>query len=300
MNLDHFNPKRLGPEWRNYCIYSDRYLPESAMSAEHVIPRSLGGSRATVIRCSKAINSRLGHEIDGKLANDTLIMFGRRDADARGNSGQKPKALLKRTTAWKSGELMGNVQPRYNIEVPGGNQSAIVYDTRTGKYLPPTAFNDTGFVFTMNTDSEVRSKFLAKTLLGMGWKLFGESFLSTEPIGSLRWKIGTRDNPGTSLYYLDQFTIGENSPVENAFQRLQDQVTRPNRTTALVRHTEFGLEWSMSCVGHFVGSLIYPTRRWLLPTGVAMNGGLLVTVARDRLLFESVEPFSAPWAGAGG
>jgi hypothetical protein len=89
MNLDHFTPNRLGPEWRNYCIYSDCYLPEIAMSAEHVIPRSLGGSGATVIRCSKAINSRLGHEIDGKLANDTLIMFGRRDADARGNSGPK-------------------------------------------------------------------------------------------------------------------------------------------------------------------------------------------------------------------
>ncbi|WP_420970863.1 hypothetical protein [Bradyrhizobium sp. B120] len=269
------------------------------MSAEHVIPRSLGGSGATVIRCSKAINSRLGHEIDGKLANDALIMFGRRDADARGNSRQRPEALLKRTTAWKGGEPTGNAQPRYNIEVPGGNQSATVYDTRTGKYLPPTVFNDTGFVFTMNIDSEVRSKFLAKTLLGMGWKLFGESFLATEPIDSLRWKIGTSGSPGTSLYYLDQFTIGENSPVKNAFQCLQDQVTRPNRTTALVRHTEFGVEWSVSCVGHFVGSLIYPTRRWLLPDGFALNSGLRVTVARDRLLFESVEPFSAPWAGVG-
>jgi hypothetical protein len=196
MNLDRFTPKRLGPEWRNCCIYSDRYLRESAMSAEHVIPRSLGGSGATVIRCSKAINSRFGHVIDGKLGNDTLIMLGRRDADARGNSGQKPKALLKRTTAWKGGKPMGTVQPRYSIEVPGGNQSAIVYDTRTGNDLPPTVFNDTGFVFTMNIDSEVRSKFLAKTLLGIGWKLFGESFLATEPINSLRWKIGTRDSPG--------------------------------------------------------------------------------------------------------
>lgn len=298
MNFNSFTPIRLGPGWRSYCVYSDRYLPESAMSAEHVIPRSLGGSGATVIRCCKAINSRLGHEIDGKLASDTLIMFGRRDADARGNSGQKPRALLKRTTPWKRGELMGNVQPRYNIEVPGGNQSATVYDTQTGKYLPPTAFDETGFVFTMKADSEVRSKFLAKTLLGMGWKLFGESFLSTEPIASLRWKVGTRDSPGASLYYLDPFTIGENSPVKDAFQRLQDQLTRPNRTTALLRHTEFGLEWSVSCVGNFVGSLIYPTRRWLLPTRFAMNGGLLMTVARDRLVFESVEPFPAPWAGA--
>ncbi|WP_461334465.1 hypothetical protein [Bradyrhizobium embrapense] len=269
------------------------------MSAEHVIPRSLGGSGATVIRCSKAINSRLGHEIDGKLANDTLIMFGRRDADTRGNSGQKPKALLKRTTAWKSGKPVGNVQPRYNVEIPGGNQSPTVYDTRTGKYLPSTVFNDTGFVFTMNIDSEVRLKFLSKTLLGMGWKLFGESFLATEPINSLRWKIGTRDSPSTSLYYLDQFTIGEDSPGKDAFKRLQDHVTRPNRTTALVRHTEFGLEWSLSCVGHFVGSLIYPTQRRMLPNDIAMNGGLHVTVARDRLLFEKVEPFLAPWAGVG-
>src|SRR5438552_2748071 len=107
MNLDDFAPARVDPEWRNFCVYSGQWLPKCALSAEHVIPRSLGGSAATVIRCSKTINSRLGHEIDGKVANDPILAFGRRDADARGNSGRAPRAILKRAAAWKRGEPWG-------------------------------------------------------------------------------------------------------------------------------------------------------------------------------------------------
>jgi hypothetical protein len=122
-------------------------------------------------------------------------------------------------------------------------------------------FGDTGFHFNLSVDSGLRSKFVARTLLGLGWKLFGEKFLATEPIDSLRYKIGTSDKACTSVYYADQFFIGSNSPIKEPFQLLQDQTVRTNRTTILMRSTSFGLEWSVSCVGHFVGSIIYPTQQ---------------------------------------
>jgi hypothetical protein len=294
MSIEHLTPIRVEPEWRNYCVYTGGHLPDSALSAEHVIPRSLGGSSATVIRCSRAVNSRLGHEVDGKLAHDVFVMFGRRDADARGNSGRRPKATLKRTTAWKRGEPF-ILQPRYNIEVPAGGQPASIYDARAGKHLPFNVFDDTGFHFQMNIDSGLRSKFVAKTLLGLGWKLFGPSFLQTEPIDSLRLIIGTRDKGALPIYYADQFSIGNENPAAEPFRTLLEKTIRINRTTVLMRYTEFGLEWSVSCVGHFIGSIIYPTRQILLSSGIPRNGGVLLTIAQDRLLSEAVEPFPAPW-----
>lgn len=294
MSVGHYVPTRLEPEWRNYCIYSGNHLPEGALSAEHVIPRSLGGSGATVIRCSQQVNSRLGHEIDGKLANDPIVMFGRRDADARGNSGKQPRAILRRTTAWKRGQPF-QPQPRYNIEVPAGGQPAKVYDTRTGKHLPSSVFADTGFHFNLAVDSNLRLKFVAKSLLGLGWKLFGPRFLSTEPIDSLRCLIGTRKESSIKLYYADPFSL-TNDPAREAFKILEEKLVRTNRTTILMRYTEFGLEWSVNCVGYFIGSLIYPTKQILLSSDIQRNAGLLLTVTRDSLLSEPVEPFPAPWA----
>jgi hypothetical protein len=133
--------------------------------------------------------------------------------------------------------------------------------------------------------------------LGLGWKLFGEPFLATEPIESLRRAIGTSDKACTPLYYADQFVIGNNSPAAEPFRLLQDQTVRTNLTTILMRITSFGLEWSVSCVGCLVGSIIYPTQQRLLPDYVPLNAGILATVTRDRLSFQAVEQFPAPWDG---
>lgn len=289
---------RPTPEWHNYCVYSGRHLPESAMSTEHVVPRSLGGAGATVIRCSKAVNSRLGHEIDGKVANDPMIIFGRRDADARGNSRRKPRAILKRAVAWKDGEPWKTTPPRYNIEVPRAGP-ASVYDTRTGQYLPQSTFATTGFIIPdMKIDNHARARFVAKTLLGLGWKIFGKAFLATGQTDSLRSMIGIathRPHEQHHLYYLDPFTLEANSPARGAFQILQERVTQAGRTTALLRHTEFGIEWSVSCLGYFVGSLIYPVQQRLLPDYTPPGGGLLMTIESERLVFDVVDPFPAPW-----
>jgi hypothetical protein len=77
---------RLAPDWRNYCIYSGRHLPDAALSDEHVIPVSLGGSRSTMIRTSRHLNSTLGTTIDARIVHDSMVQFGRRDADARGQA----------------------------------------------------------------------------------------------------------------------------------------------------------------------------------------------------------------------
>lgn len=289
---------RFAPEWRTYCVYSGHHLPEAAITSEHVIPRALGGKGATTIPCGKAVNSRIGHEIDTKVTNDPMIIFGRRDTDMRGNSRQTPRAILKRAASWKRGDAWYDTELKYNIEVPKEG-APKVYNTRTGKFLAPDIFATTGFAIPdMQIDSDARARFVAKTLLGLGWKIFGEAFLATGQTDALRSMIGTYKGPSSDqarLYYLDPFVLRPDDPVLDAFRVLQERTIQKDRTSILMRHTDFGIEWSVCCVGYFVGSLIYPVHQRLLPENIPHNGGVRIGIEYERLVFEAVDPFPASW-----
>jgi hypothetical protein len=289
---------RFASEWRTYCIYSGHHLPEAAITSEHVIPRALGGKGATVIPCSKAVNSRIGHEIDTKVTNDPLIIFGRRDTGMKGNSGKEPRAILERAASWKHGDAWYGEERRFKIEFLKDGQPKV-YDTWTGKFLPPDIFATTGFAIpNMQIDSTARARFVAKTLLGLGWKIFGEAFLATGHTDSLRSMIGTCKESYSEqvrIYYLDPFVLKYDDPALDAFRVLQEQTIQKDRTSILMRHTDFGIEWSVSCVGYFVGSLIYPVHHRLLPERIPLNGGVRITIENQRLVFDAVDPFPAPW-----
>jgi hypothetical protein len=289
---------RFAPELRTYCVYSGHHLPEAAITSEHVIPRALGGKGATTIPCSKAVNSRIGHEIDAKVTNDPMIIFGRRDTEMKGNSRQTPRAILKRAASWKRGDAWYDPELRYNIEIPKEG-APNVYDTRTGKFLTADILATTGFAIPeLPIDSTARAKFVSKTLLGLGWKIFGEAFLATGQTDALRSMIGTCNkvlSEQARLYYLDPFVLRPDEPVLDAFRVLQERTIQKGHTTILMRHTDFGFEWSVSCVGYFVGSLIYPVHQRLLPESIPHDGGVRITIENQRLVFDAVDPFPAPW-----
>ena len=59
-SIEIVRPPRVLPEWRNYCVYSGKFLPDAALSKEDVIPKSLGGNQFTVIFASRTLNSTFG------------------------------------------------------------------------------------------------------------------------------------------------------------------------------------------------------------------------------------------------
>lgn len=85
-----------------YCPYTDTEIDVNSSSAEHIIPLSLGGSNDFTIPVGKEYNSKIGSDIDGDLANDFLVLFRRRNFDARGHSDKKPKVILKNPTWGKT------------------------------------------------------------------------------------------------------------------------------------------------------------------------------------------------------
>lgn len=268
------------------------------MNDEHVIPKSLGGNRATVIRASRALNSRLS-KIDARVGHDGMIQFGRRDADARGHSRKKPIPRVTGARMWKPGDPWGIGEIRYNLDFDR-NGPPIVYDVKAGRHIAYP--KNEGFVVPKwHIDHVARFKFTVKTLLGMGWKLFHTDFLNVVDVDPLRQALSTDfrttdrrevdygERPAAGkLMFLDPFLVQPNE--REAYTKFQNVIVRKHRTTMLIREMDGVLEWSISCVGYFVGSIRARVHsNCVLLPDLQEGWGWLVTVMPDRLQGEVVE-----------
>jgi hypothetical protein len=272
----------LDPEWRSYCVYAGRHLPPDAMDDEHVIPLSLGGGRSTVIRASKALNNRFAREIDAKVANDPLIVFGRRDAKAKGHSRKMPVPRWRDARPRTSGPLMGSPE-RINIDFPPG-RPVQYYDRRRGQPVPASAFS-TALMAPLQLESDARLLFCLKTLLGVGWRVFGPRLQEALYADDVRARLGVdgiEPSDQFSMRFVDPGT--PRSDEGHAYvAHLERNLVEPLRTTMLARETDTHLEWSVACVGYFVGLVILPLRARLLPPTVGAGAGLFLLAGRGSL-----------------
>ena len=285
----------LAPDWKNYCIYSGQHLPDAALNEEHVIPKSLGGYRSTAIRASRNLNSHFATTIDGQIANDPMVQFGRRDADARGHSKKKPRAIIRRARSWKPGDPWGEGDTRYTLEIQTSGPPKI-FDTKTQQFLPPNILTNMAFVIPdWKIDHIARLRFVLKTLLGVGWKFFRTDLLSAIDTDKLRSFLTTNISLSTerhegSLTYADPFLV---EPEHQGFlnlKKVEAELIRPGQTTILIRSYDERLEWSIACLGHLIGSICVPCRGSLLAGDVRPRGGIRLMITRDRLAPQLVAP----------
>ncbi len=279
---------RLPSEWNNYCIYSGRFLPDSALSDEHVIPKSLGGNRSTVVRVARDLNSRFAHTIDAPITRDPMVQFGRRDAEAKGHSRKKPRAIWKGARAWKEGEPWGAGAARFNIEFPEVGAPKI-YDTKSGKFISSNVLADTGFIIpNLQFDHVARLKFTLKTMIGVCWKMFRTDFLEAVDIELLRniliadIEISATEREG-GITYSDPFLIAASEREAHPLTKIEKIVVCKGETTMLIRELDGAVEWTVSCLGYLIGSVRVPIARSLVSRDVHPNGGIKLTVRRDRL-----------------
>lgn len=147
-----------------YCPYSDREIPEAEASLEHIIPLSLGGDDRLTIRVDRQVNSQVGHDIDGPLANDFLLSQRRAQYDARGHSGKEPEFVVKKAYDADSGAP---------LQAIFGNRRLRLRDPRTGLEVP------LGGSITMSMRSnmlDLPTMFVAKVFLSAGYLVYGDHF----------------------------------------------------------------------------------------------------------------------------
>lgn len=152
-----------------YCPYSDEKISKDKSNIEHIIPISLGGSNKieNKIQVSAEVNSKLGSEIDGKLANDFILRAGRSKNNCLGHSRKKdihPKMIA--------------------VDQASGNPVQVTFDQKKGvkaydlinkKYLSGRRKIIDGIPPPIQLD--VYPRFLAKVALAYGYKIYGDKFI---------------------------------------------------------------------------------------------------------------------------
>jgi len=287
---------RLAAEWRNYCIYSGQHLSDAALTNEHVVPKALGGNRSTIIRASCELNSRFGSTIDGPIARDAMVQFGRRDANAQGHSRKMPVATIEGARVWKRGDPWGEGETRYRLKIEKSGPPKV-FDAKSRTFVSPNVLSDTGFIVpNWKIDHVARLRFTVKTLLGIGWKLFHSDLLAAvDVVDQLRALLTANftllpERGECNIGYTNPFLIKPEHRDAHPLKKIEPALIRKGLTTILIREYDQTLEWSIACLGYLVGSVWVPLRGPLLRGVVQPRGGLLLVIGRDRLEQELVGP----------
>ena len=229
-----------------------------------------------------------------------MVQFGRRDADARGHSGRKHVPRIPNARSWRPGQPWGEGDTRYTVEIPKGGLLRV-YDRKAGKHVPYPS--GTGFVVPRwNIDHAARLQFTVKTLLGIGWKVFGCDLLAAVDLELLRWVLtsdfqvttdnrecATADFPKEGrLIYVNPFLVPSEQREIHPLTKIEPVLVRKGQTTLLIRQLDDSLEWSVACLGYVVGSVRVRLRVPLIKGGVHPGGGMRLVIHRDRLQSEVV------------
>lgn len=168
----------------SYCVYTDR-MTES-LSLEHIIPLSMGGCNGFCIKVDSAINSNLGYEVDGKLANSYLVREIRRKKNYKGHSKKNTKAYIK-SIVKETG------QPVLTEFVAGANWGPgemlkinSYYLPKEGRFMNRNELIGKNFTFSLDIPVGLELAFVAKVALGIGYFEFGEDFKRYVDHGSIR------------------------------------------------------------------------------------------------------------------
>jgi hypothetical protein len=284
-------PQRLPSHLRNFCIYTGRTLLQSQLSKEHVIPKSLGGNKSTVIWVDQKTNNDFGSSIDGKIEKDPMVSFGRRDTDSRGHSNKIKTPELRNAVQWRPEMPLRSGVGSFTLRFP--KAGAVAVNNRTREAQIAGSLGEPAFViWDLPIDHTARLKFTLKTLLGLGWKLFQEDFIHSIDVEFVRRILtspiqiveGTTEG---GLSFTDGFL--EKTELGRArYERLAEALVRKSKTTIMVRQKNGKLNWSIACLGYFVGSVWLPLERDLFSGELRKGNGLLLSFGREAYEVEMV------------
>jgi hypothetical protein len=149
-----------------YCIYTNEETIDP--SIEHIFPLSLGGHNKFVINVDRKFNNDIGSKVDGKLANDFLVLFERDRADALGHSKKKPVPTVK----------YARLTDGTPVQAMFGKDGLSLYDLKSRRNLDRS--DPRGRVVEcmgINVDIDIDLIFVAKVALAAGYFSYGEAFV---------------------------------------------------------------------------------------------------------------------------
>jgi len=252
-----------------YCPYTDRDIPLTESSPEHIIPLALGGMNGFTIAVSSDFNSRVGSEIDGALANDFLVKSKRDKHGAKGHSKKYPENVFPNASNADTGEplhvTLGQVRglrlwdPKQKRDVTGQGQKVNI-----------------GF----KVDLDVAHRFVAKVALSAGYLVYGDQFRKHVKHEDFRKIMNQRPTEMGDVLktieaqYDDRFLEPES--INQKILRMMMTGFGPHSAIALIPNSR-SLSVVVSVLGDYIGMLSVPADTKTFPnTGEYRQGQFFV------------------------
>jgi hypothetical protein len=248
-----------------YCIYTDREVPEAEGNLDHIFPLSLGGDNKFTIWAERKFNSTLGTEVDGAIANDPLVMFARRDADARGHGGSEPVPKFKKSQF--GGEP---------AQLSFGKDAVKVWDAKSRSYLPQEQIEGQTIESQFKLDPRQAIRFVAKVALGGGYFVYGDAIRKAMDCDELRRLISfnpetskREDFQGSKIKIADRYhpDVKTNTHV----MMHKDLVEFRKRSTLICVPYHGWMGFHIGVLGMFMGTIAVPADITDLPNDMDLN-----------------------------
>lgn len=241
-----------------WCPYTDREFEASGSTLEHIIPLSLGGSNAFVTPVDSGVNSTVGLEIDGPLANDFGILLRRQRFNARGHSGKPPEAIIRKA---KHGLSQRPVQVSFL-----GGKGLRVWDAIDRRDLDEHEIGGVALSLQLKVDWFVRLRFLAKVALSSGYFLFRDIFRRSVDHQGLRALMlaKTSDEAMTTLKHSGlrgYFEFAGISKVDLEVVELEKgECEAVQGSCVIVRFGPCNIAITVGILGRWIGTLNIPAQ----------------------------------------
>ncbi|MDE1239723.1 hypothetical protein [Vibrio aestuarianus] len=233
-----------------YCVYTDKETLDP--SPEHILPLSLGGHDHFVIEVDRKFNNDIGSKVDGKLANDFLVLFERDKAGALGHSKKHPTPTVKHAT-------LTDGTP---VQVKFGQDGLSLYDLRSRKNIERSDSRARQVQCNnIKVDIDIDLMFVAKVALAAGYYAYGDDFVQNVQTDEFR-KIMNLDKQNlptsSSARVYSRFHKPDDSDDMFHILKMMSEIGSCSSVILTPSRETFGV--AVSVLGKFLGFVSVPCK----------------------------------------
>lgn len=232
-----------------YCVYTDKETLDP--SPEHIFPLSLGGHNDFVIDVDRKFNNDIGSKVDGKIANDFLVLFERDKAGAVGHSKKHPAPVVKHA------KLIDGTP----VQAIFGKDGLSLFDLREKKSIERSDFRAKQVQCNIQLDLDTDLMFVAKVALAAGYYAYGDDFVQNVKTDEFR-KIMNFDkqNLPTSSLARVYSRFHEPEKDDDMFQILKMMSEVGNCSSVIIAPSSEDFGVAVSVLGKFLGFISVPCK----------------------------------------
>ena len=263
-----------------YCPYTDRDIPVSESTPEHIIPLALGGMNGFTIPVCKDFNSRVGSEIDGALANDYLVKSKRDKYLVKGHSRIEPEYVATNATDAETGApLRVTMGQRNGLRIWSPVEKRDL--TGLGKRV--------NLPFTLDMDIALR--FVAKVALSAGYLIYGDLFRRKVKHSELRTIMNHRPTEiGDAIFEMEariDHRFREPETDNDKVLRAMCKIVAPHSLVAVMPKSD-ALSIVVGVLGDYMGMVSVPADTSDFPKDEEFRWGQFYILTRPMPVRDSV------------